>query len=189
MHDDGRSPAELVPAVVAGPSQGVATSNHRAAEVDPARRLAERRRSFPLAGSVRPTLERLCRHKNVAFAGATDWRSDQIDQSGARRLAGRPRTGVIGHARLIDFACGDGGKAYLRAFCAPDRTVSVPDAGRSAGKGGSRLDHQSSTEQHPASIASRPRKPSFAERLLGPNRGGHLAARRAGLSRSPFSPR
>jgi hypothetical protein len=25
--------------------------------------------------------------------------------------------------------------------------------------------------------------------LLGPNRGGHLAARRAGLSRSPFSPR
>src|SRR5690606_565791 len=73
--------------------------------------------------------------QHVALAAPAAWLAYEPCQRVTRLFGRSCRTGLVRAAGAIHFASGDPREPDARPFGAPDRTIAIPDAGRSAREG------------------------------------------------------
>lgn len=172
---DSFSSAFVIPPV-AVPSLGISIAHHGAGNIARLGRTTERRSAIAPGAACRSATHCRARHLYVPGAQRAGRRAYQSDEVIAGRTGVDIWTRMTRLARPVHFASGDTRKANMRAFFAPDRTVTVPYcSGRAIERLARRDDGYSKHERedHPHALA---RRLSFAPdkkpRRDKPRRGG-----------------
>jgi hypothetical protein len=116
------------------PPQSPSTAHHSAAQI------ATDRRNTPCGGAVaacravRPALHSRAGNKHVPLAAPAGGTPYQPYKRVTRGLGACSGARLTIPARTVRLARSDAGEPDTRAFCAPYRPVTVPDAGRRAGE-------------------------------------------------------
>lgn len=84
----------------------------------------------------------------MAAAVGTARAAEQINQRIARLQGRGGRAGLARTASAVHLARCNPGDAQVRALCAPDRTVAIPNRGWGAGKGIAGSNHHRSQSQY-----------------------------------------
>lgn len=144
-------PSAPVPLPVPRPPQHRPAAHHRAGDVALGRRHAPSARPAAHGLPGRRAPKRRPAHQDVALFALAGGRPQQSHQGLPRFLGRSPRARLVAPAATIGLARGDPGKSDAWTFLAPNRSISVPNTGWSAGKrlaGGDHHGGKRSKEEH-----------------------------------------
>lgn len=141
--------------IVSRPVGHGASSQDGATDVLARRSRAPRGCSIAASASCRAAKQRRTSHQNVPLVRTADLSTDYAHERVTRIFGSRGRTRLSFSATAVHLSGGDPCQSHPWSFCAPDRSISVPNPDRCAYESLPRSDdcrHQSSEHQrnHPA---------------------------------------
>jgi hypothetical protein len=168
---------------VALPSRCCAGRKHRAAQVHTFSRDAPGCRSCMSATTFRAATQWRCRYANMTGLEAPSWPAQKLHQPISGLLGSCGRTGVTSPASSVQLPGRDTCQPDLGSFCTPDRSVTVIDGGRSAGKSRTRGDHVDNEQKHRRCLQNA-QPPSLSMSAFDPERT--FSASRSEVCSSPI---